>query len=183
MSSTPEVYGEYAPTPANKIDLPDGTYEAMIESTTLVRNEQGEPVANRDGKHQVDVYFRVANATDSGNGPVSVRRRFTISYGKNQQNGKWAQWAQFLATARPEVQAGDERQKKISNMHLQGKIVRIVVAENERGYVDIVRLLPKKAAEAQPSEQRAPTAQQQRKPDPEPGERSFLDDDPDSIPF
>lgn len=133
----PTVFGEHATSDSYAVIEP-GMYDATIESVSLVRNADGTPKETENGKEQADVRF----LTEQG----PVRRRYSISFGQNQSNGLYAQFAKFIEAATG-VKCGDSGQRKVSDTMLVGKNVRIVVDINERGYNNVTNVMaPAKGA-------------------------------------
>ncbi len=121
-----------------KVDLEDGIYSALVREAELVRDEKGAPVESY-GKKQVVVRFMVDR-------DIELRRKYSISYGQNKENGKWAAWASFIEAATG-IKCGSPEQKDIGPGDLENIEVRIMVKENDRGYMDIVDVLqPRKKA-------------------------------------
>lgn len=142
------TFGQYA-NETSSVNLEPGMYPAMIHTADLVL-EEGTPKVTENGKNLVDVVFVV----DRENKP---RRRYTISFGQNKSNGQWSAFAKFLEAATG-LKCGDKAQRTITAEQLTGKTVRIVVAENDRGYMDVQNVLPpgKKPQEAQKTQPMTP---------------------------
>ena len=110
-----------------------GMYDAIIESAHVLY-ENGLPKVNDNGKNLIDVMFVLDTET-------KLRRRYTISFGQNSQTKAYAAFAKVIEAALG-IRAGDPAQKAVEEESFAGQRVRIVVETNDRGYSDIVTVMP-----------------------------------------
>ena len=133
-------FGDYAQASGAAVE--DGVYDATVTSAKIVKDDKGLPKKNDNGKCQCDVVF------DLG-GDVEIRRRYSISFGQNRQNGQWAAFAKFLAVIAG-TQPTDPRIELMEPEELVGKRCRVVVSTNERGYNNVDNVLPPEKGSGKP---------------------------------
>lgn len=133
------AFGDFAQTGPN---IEPGIYDCSIESATVVKDANGNPKINDNGKHQVDVKFRIDDET-------TLNRRYTITFGKNSQTGDYAAFAKFLAAVTG-IPLGDPRQKTVTESDLLGRRARIVTVVTDQGYVNIDSVAAPPKVKAQP---------------------------------
>lgn len=119
-----------------------GIYDVIVEKAEVVKNADGTLKMTENGKHQVDVMFRI-------DGDTTLNRRYTISFGKNKQNGQYAAFASFIAAVTG-IPMGDPRQRNITESDLMGRRARIVTVVTDEGYVNIESVAPPPKAKPQP---------------------------------
>lgn len=123
------------------VDMDPGMYDAIIESASLVY-ENGVPKESQNGKNLVKVAVRIDRET-------VLNRTMSISFGQNKANGQWAVFAKFIEAATG-IKCGDKTQRNVTEDELRGKRVRIVVEQNDNGYMDITSFMPPGKSSARP---------------------------------
>ena len=152
------TFGTYDKTSAG-VEMEPGMYDGIIESATVVREQDGELKVTEYGKNLVRVAVRLDR-------DMILNRTMSISLGQNKANGQYAVFAKFIEAATG-IKCGDKAQRNVTDEDLRGKRVRIVVEQNDKGYMDITSFMP--AARA--ARKAAPV------------DSAFLDEDGNEIPF
>ena len=156
----PEVFGEHDHSESSGQHVEPGMYDATIDSVSLVKDASGLPMVDQYGKEKAQVKFETTE------GPLS--RRYTISFGKNNQSGQYAAFAKFIEAATG-VKCGESRQRKVTDVELVGKHVRVVADRSDDGrYVNVTNVMP-------PARRAKPTSQDER--------GSAFDEGPSDPPF
>jgi hypothetical protein len=145
----PIVFGNYSSEGAAS-DIEEGEHPALISRAELVVDEHGEPAILKPmpgykggPKHQCDVTFAI-----NGSEAETVRRRYSISYGQNNQTGAWAGWAELIAAA-VGIPCGAKNQRQVTDEDLLGQWCRVVLKNEDKSgktYLNVKTVLgPKKA--------------------------------------
>jgi len=127
-------FGSHDHSSGSSSQVEPGMYDATIDSVSLVKDASGLPMVDQYGKEKAQVKFETTE------GPLS--RRYTISFGKNNQTGQYAAFAKFIEAATG-IKCGDNRQRQVTDSELVGKRVRIVADLSDDGkYTNVTNVMP-----------------------------------------
>lgn len=135
-----ERFGDYAKDDSN-IDLGDGEYSALITKAVIPFDPDTNGPLESFGKHVCDITFAI-----DGDEASTVKRRFSISFGKNSQTGQYAAFAQLIAAACG-VPSGSRSQRDLGSADLEGKWVRAILQRQDSNgvtYPRVVNVFPPK---------------------------------------
>lgn len=134
--------GTYVP-PKNYSLVPDGLYPAHVKDAyvlmaccspkkclhTHTMENPVIPEIDKWGKSRVAVRFELDDEVGPDNGPISINRYFSISYGAT--GGTYAAFATFLQAVTG-IKCGDKAQRNVKPSEIIGKPLQVLTANVEK---------------------------------------------------